>query len=56
MLLKTILNHVEPFKSFVYGKISLVEDAGTVGDRSRDRGPRERAGNLFGLRASGTGV
>jgi len=28
MLLKTILNHVEPFKSFVYGKISLVEDAG----------------------------
>ncbi len=28
MLLKTILNHVEPFKSFVYGKARWVEDAG----------------------------
>ena len=28
MLLKTILNQVEPFKSFVYGKIRWVEDAG----------------------------
>ena len=28
MLLKTILNQVEPFKSFVYGKTRWVEDAG----------------------------
>jgi transposase len=28
MLLKTILNRVEPFKSFVYGKAKWVEDAG----------------------------
>ena len=28
MLLKTILNRVEPFKSFVYGKARWVEDAG----------------------------
>ena len=28
MLLKTILNRVEPFKSFVYGKARWVKDAG----------------------------
>jgi transposase len=28
MLLKTILNRIEPFKSFVYGKARWVEDAG----------------------------
>jgi len=28
MLIKTILNRVEPFKSFVYGKVKLVEDMG----------------------------
>ena len=28
MLLKTILNQVEPFKSFVYGNARWVEDAG----------------------------
>jgi len=27
MLLQTILNRVEPFKSFTYGKVRLVEDA-----------------------------
>lgn len=31
MLLKTILNHVEPFKSFVYGRARLVEEAGRPG-------------------------
>ena len=28
MLLKTILNRVEPFKSFVYGKARWMEEAG----------------------------
>ena len=28
MLLKTILNRVEPFKSFVYGKARWVEEPG----------------------------
>ena len=33
MLLKTILNKVEPFKSFTYGKVRWVEDAGVSGGR-----------------------
>ena len=54
MQLKTILNRVEPFQSFVYGKAHWVEGGGATGARSAVAGTPEWTGDLLGLRSSGT--
>ena len=56
MQLKTILNRVEYFKSFVYGKARWVDDADAADDRSGDRSPQERAADLLGLRPGPAGL
>ncbi len=48
MQLKTILNRIEPFKSFVYTQAQMIDD-GEPTDRSRDRAASQRAADLLGL-------
>lgn len=49
MHLKTILNRVQNFKSFVYGPVRWVEDASEPTIEAELR-PRANAGHLLGLR------
>jgi hypothetical protein len=49
MQLKTILNRVEPFKSFVYGKARWVEDAARTTIEIRIEARKERSADLLGL-------
>ena len=50
MQLKTILNRIEHFKSFVYSKSTMIDD-GDWPNRSHDRAAGQRAADLFGLRS-----
>ena len=55
MQLKTILNRVEHFKSFVYGK-AMGGGRQAAEDRSGDRSPQEWAADLLRLRSAWAGL
>ena len=56
MQLKTILNRVEPFKSFVYGKVKWVEGRRATDARSGGACPEERPADLLGVRSARAGL
>ena len=56
MQLKTILNYVEPHKSFVYQKARWADPETKTDDRDPDRAAGQRPSDLLGLRSAGAGL
>ena len=56
MQLKTTLNRVQKFKSFVYGAVRWVNEAAQPTVEVELHGKRQQSSNLLGLRSTQAGI